>query len=83
MKRILVTLLIAAALIGINFLLVNKFIGWQREKLQTEMTWEIKKFEIEMKKSCQGFAATTEDEGWKYKSCIKELKLNKDKVQTL
>ena len=74
MKEILITLIIAIALTGVSFVLVNKLIDWQQEKLQTEMNWEIKKFDVEMKKACQGFAATA-SEGWSYKSCVKELKL--------
>ena len=83
MKEILITLTVAVALTGISFILVTKIIDWQQEKLQLEMNWEVTKFEVEMKKACQGFAATTTDKKWGYKSCVKELKLNKEKLQML
>ena len=86
MKRVDITLMISGTiLIGIAAIIYmsTQVLDWQREQFNAKASWEKQKFELQLKETCQTLSATTVDPEWGYKSCIKELQLNKAVEKTL
>jgi hypothetical protein len=76
-------LILVAAIWGLIFNVVQKYEADSKNQFNQEMKYQYDKMRNDSILKCQELSATTQDENWTYKSCLKELKLSNPEVKTL
>ena len=80
----LIIVLIVILIFPVSIVIVsNNYLGWQKEQLQIIQSWEKAKFQLELRAKCQEIDATKTSDKLGYKSCVRELDVEKIEVQEL